>query len=132
MCTKGVRFLAEGRRRIATLLAAGVVDGTRLLASGEIQTREALTARRDIFYRLVEEHEGRCFRTTGTSLIAEFANAPDAVRAALAIQQAVLKENDQIPLGERIFIRIGLNVGDVVEYNGDLEGDGVDVAIELQ
>ena len=124
--------MAEGRRRIATLLAAGVVDGTRLLASSETEAQKALRTRREIFHRLIQEFGGRFVRTTGSNLVAEFANAVDAMRAALALQLAILKENEPLPHGERVRLRIGLNVGDVVEYDGDLEGDGVDVAIELQ
>ena len=118
--------MSESRRRIATLLAADVSDYSRPQASSEPQAAEALDIRREIVQHLIAEHGGRYLSTVGNSRIAEFSNAVDAVHCAVAIQQAMLGENEPLRQDKRVLLRIGLNVGDVTEENGNLSGHGVD------
>jgi TolB-like protein/tetratricopeptide (TPR) repeat protein/class 3 adenylate cyclase len=119
---------APNRRRIATLLAADVVEVQQSLTPDALQGEEPF----EICQRLVNEHDGRCVSTVGKSLIAEFTNAVSAVHCAVAIQQALLAKNDPLPLDKRVLLRIGLSVGDVIEEDGNLYGIGVDAATALR
>ena len=114
------------------MLAAGVADYSRFLASDDPETENILDARRELFLRVIAEHDGRSYKTSGDSLAAEFSNAVDAVRCAVAIQQESLKENETLRPEQRVLLRIGLNIGDVIEDNGSFRGDGVDVAVRFE
>ena len=119
-------------RKIATILAADVVDYGRLMGVDEEGTIVALKVRRTLFGRQVREFEGHEFGSVGDSMMAEFPSAVNAMRCAFAIQRAVAIENRTVPAGERMALRIGLNLGDVIEDNGLLYGDGVNIAARLQ
>jgi TolB-like protein/class 3 adenylate cyclase/Flp pilus assembly protein TadD len=122
--------VVEPKSQIATLLAADIADASRL-SKGTEESRHALDVRREIFLRLVDEHGGRIGATTGEALVSVFPNPIDAVHCAVAIQRAVLTVNETQTPDERVLLRVGLNVGDVVETDGRLHGSGVDVAILL-
>lgn len=124
--------MAQARSRIATLLAADVAEYSRLLASDDPHDEQVLEERRNLFLQLIDEHGGRCHTTAGKSLVAEFPNAVNAVRCAVAIQQGFLKENEPLPPEERVLLRIGLHIGEVTEDTGSLHGDGVEIAIRLE
>ena len=124
--------MSESRRRIATLLATDLSVHGREAAAAEPNGEDAPDAGQEILLRLIQDHGGRFFNTAGNSRIAEFSNAIDAVHCAVAIQQAMLGENDPLDPDERVLLRIGMSVGDVTEENDKLRGDGVDVAVGLQ
>ena len=124
--------MLEHGRKIATILAADVVEYSRLMNVDDEGTLAALNVRRTIFERLVGEFGGRVFGSVGDSLMAEFPSAVNAVRCAQAIQQAVENENEPLPADRRMALRIGLNLGDVIEEDATLFGDGVNVAARLQ
>ena len=119
-------------RKIAAILAADVVDYSRLMGVDDEQTLALLKERREIFDRLVGEFEGREFGSVGDSLMAQFASAVNAVRCAQAIQRAIARTNESVAAERRMSLRIGINLGDVIEENGELFGDGVNVAARLQ
>jgi len=119
-------------RKIAAILAADVVDYSRLMGMDEPATLAALKIRRGIFEQLVREFEGRGFGSVGDSLMAQFPSAVNAVQCALAIQQSVAETNEPLPADRRMSLRIGINLGDVIEEDGNLFGDGVNVAARLQ
>ncbi len=119
-------------RKIAAILAADVVEYTRLMGMDEPATLAALKVRRGIFERLVGEFEGRVFGSVGDSLMAQFPSAVNAVQCGLAIQRSVAEENQPLPADQRMALRIGINLGDVIEEDGSLFGDGVNVAARLQ
>jgi len=119
-------------RKIAAILAADVVGYSRLMGVDEESTLTALKLRRSIFDRLVADYGGREFGSVGDSLMAEFPSAVNAVRCAQAIQQTIATENEALPSERRMQLRIGVNLGDVIEENGALFGDGVNVAARLQ
>lgn len=119
-------------RKIAAILAADVVGYSRLMGEDEEFTLAALKLRRSIFDRLVAEYGGREFGSVGDSLMAEFPSAVNAVRCAQTIQQSITTENEPLPAERRMSLRIGVNLGDVIEENGALFGDGVNVAARLQ
>jgi class 3 adenylate cyclase/pimeloyl-ACP methyl ester carboxylesterase len=127
--------MAEARveRRLAAILAADVAGYSRLMGVDEEGTLAALKAhRRDLINPKIAEHHGRIVKTTGDGALVEFASAVDAVRCALEIQQAMIERNADIPDDRRIDFRIGINVGDIVIDEGDIFGDGVNVAARLE
>ena len=124
--------MSEHVRKIAAILAADVVEYSRLMGVDESGTLDALKIRRALFERLVKDFDGREFGSVGDSLMAQFPSAVNAVRCAQAIQRAVASENEPLPPARRMQLRIGINLGDVIEENGALFGDGVNVAARLQ
>jgi adenylate cyclase len=124
--------MVRDSRKIAAILAADVVDYSRLMAADEAGTLAALAIRRTLFDTLVGEFDGRVFGSVGDSLMAEFASAVNAVECAQAIQGAVATENAEVPPGRQMRLRIGVNLGDVIEGKDAVAGDAVNVAARLQ
>ena len=124
--------MVRDSRKIAAILAADVVDYSRLMGADEAGTLAALATRRAVFDAQVREFDGRVFGSVGDSLMAEFHSAVHAVECARAIQDAVAKENAPIPAGSQMRLRIGVNLGDVIEDKGGVAGDAVNVAARLQ
>src|SRR5215469_17017353 len=88
--------------------------------------------RRELIDPLITQHPGRVFKTTGDGILIEFASVVDAVRCAVVVQQGMEDRNANRPETERIRFRIGINLGDVIHDEGDIFGDGVNVAARLQ
>jgi adenylate cyclase len=120
------------KRRLAAILAADIAGYSRLTAADEDGTLRTLVAYRATIGDIVEEHTGRIFGTAGDSVMVEFASAVQAVRSAVAIQRALKRRNDDLPLNSRLEFRIGINLGEVVVEGSDLLGDGVNVAARVQ
>lgn len=123
---------AQGRRRLATIFAADVVGYSRLMAEDEEATLRRLRAHRDVIDRLIARHDGRIFNTGGDSVLAEFGSAVEAVRCAIAVQDELRLRNAELVPQRRLELRIGINIGDVFVQDGDLLGDGVNVAARLE
>src|SRR5215470_3306660 len=87
--------------------------------------------RRELIDPLIAQHRGRIFKTTGDGMMIEFASVVDAVRCAVVMQQGMEDRNANLPEAERIRYRIGINLGDVIVEDGDIFGDGVNVAARL-
>lgn len=121
-------------RRLTTILAADAVGYSRLVGIDEEGTLDRLrTIRKDLIDPLIAAHRGRIVKTTGDGLLAEFASVLDAVRSAIYMQQAMAESNSGPVQDRRIEFRIGINLGDVVvEDDGDLMGDGINVAARLE
>jgi adenylate cyclase len=127
--------MAEARveRRLAAILAADVAGYSRLMGIDEEGTLTALKAhRRELIDPKIAEHRGRIVKTTGDGALVEFASAVDAVRCALEIQRAMAERNAAIPEERRIEFRIGINVGDIIIDEGDIYGDGVNIAARVE
>jgi len=127
--------MAEARveRRLAAILAADVVGYSRLMGINEEGTLAALkTHQRELIDPKIAEHRGRIVKTTGDGALVEFASAVDAVRCAVEIQCAMSERSATIPEDRRIDFRIGINVGDVIIDEGDVYGDGVNIAARLE
>jgi adenylate cyclase len=127
--------MAEARveRRLAAILAADVAGYSRLMGNDEEGTLAALkTCRRELIDPKLVEHRGRIVKTTGDGALVEFASAVDAARCAIEIQQAMAERNTAIPEDRRIEFRIGINVGDVIVDEGDIYGDGVNIAARVE
>jgi TolB-like protein/class 3 adenylate cyclase/Tfp pilus assembly protein PilF len=125
--------MTETARRLAAILAADIAGYSRLMGADEDGTLARLKAhRRELIDPKIAEHRGRIVKTTGDGALVEFASTVDAVRCALAIQQAMPARNQDLPTDERIEFRIGINVGDIMVDGDDLYGDGVNVAARLE
>src|SRR6516162_1059646 len=120
-------------RRLAAILAADVAGYSRLMGEDEEGTHAALTAlRRELTDPKIKEHRGRIVKTTGDGLLVEFASVVDAVRSAVEMQQAMAVRNAAVPAGRRIAFRIGIHQGDIIVEDGDIFGDGVNIAARLE
>jgi adenylate cyclase len=127
--------MAEARveRRLAAILAADVAGYSRLMGVDEEGTLAALKAyRRELVDPKIAEHRGRIVKTTGDGVLVEFASAVDAVRCAMEIQRVLAERNVAISEDRRIELRIGINVGDIIIDEGDIYGDGVNIAARVE
>src|ERR1700719_900353 len=127
--------MAEERveRRLDAISPAGAAAFSRLMGVDEEGTLAALKAsRREIVDPKIAEHRGRIVKTTGDGALVEFASAVDAVRCAMEIQRAMAERNAAIPEDRRIELRIGINVGDIIIDEGDIYGDGVNIAARVE
>jgi TolB-like protein/class 3 adenylate cyclase len=122
-----------GTRRLAAILAADVAGYSRLMGADEEGTLERLKAlRRELVDPKIAEHHGRIVKTTGDGLLVEFASVVDAVRCAVAVQQAMPERDTGVAADNRIELRIGINLGDVIVEGDDLYGDGVNIAARVE
>jgi TolB-like protein/class 3 adenylate cyclase len=120
-------------RRLAAILAADVAGYSRLMGADEEGTLERLKAlRRELVDPKIAEHHGRIVKTTGDGLLMEFASVVDAVRCAVAVQQAMPEREIGLGADNRIEWRIGINLGDVIVEGDDLYGDGVNIAARIE
>ncbi|SEH97615.1 Adenylate cyclase, class 3 [Rhizobium tibeticum] len=119
-------------RKLAAILAADVEGYSRLMNGDEEQTLATLTSHRTIVDALIENAHGQIFGTAGDSVLAEFPSIVHAFNSAVAIQQAMWRANQELPEDRRMNFRIGINVGDVLVKNGDIFGDGVNIAARLE
>jgi adenylate cyclase len=120
-------------RRLAAILAADVAGYSRLIGADESGTLQALkTIRAELIDPTIAAHNGRLVKTTGDGLLVEFASVVDALRCATEVQARMARRNATAPTDRRIDFRIGINVGDIVVEDGDLFGDGVNVAARLE
>jgi class 3 adenylate cyclase/TolB-like protein/Tfp pilus assembly protein PilF len=120
-------------RRLAAILAADVVGYSRLMAADEKGTHARLKGlRQDFIEPTIAEHHGRVARLMGDGALVEFPSVVDAVECAAAIQQGVAERQAELPEDRRIAFRIGINIGDVIVEEGDVYGDGVNVAARLE
>ena len=121
-------------RRLAAILVSDVVGYSRLVGADEDRTLARLrTLRSDLIDPTVAIHNGRIVKRTGDGSIAEFRSAVDAVRCAVELQNAMVDRNAGVPDTSRIEFRLGIHVGDIVqESDGDLMGDGVNIAARLE
>jgi TolB-like protein/class 3 adenylate cyclase/Tfp pilus assembly protein PilF len=121
-------------RKIAAILVADVVGYSRLIGADEDRALARLRAvRSDLIDPLHAVHHGRVVKRTGDGAIVEFRSVVDAVRCAIEVQQGMVERNAGVPPDKRIEFRIGIHLGDVVEESdGDLMGDGVNIAARLE
>ncbi|MBA9031745.1 adenylate/guanylate cyclase domain-containing protein [Rhizobium leguminosarum] len=119
-------------RKLAAILAADVEGYSRLMNANEEHTLALLTHHRAIIDRLIEASHGQIFGTAGDSVLAEFPSVVQAFDCAVAIQQSLWHANNRFPDDEKMQLRIGINVGDVMVKSGDIFGDGVNIAARLE
>jgi TolB-like protein/class 3 adenylate cyclase len=124
---------SRAERRLAAILAADVVGYSRLMGEDEAGTHARLRAcRKELVEPLVTEYHGRVVKLTGDGALVEFGSAVDAIECAVAIQRGMAEHEAGEPDDRRLRFRIGINIGDVILEEGDIYGDGVNVAVRLE
>src|SRR5215471_4321076 len=121
-------------RKLAAILAADVAGYSKLAAADEERTLARLRAlRSDLIDPTIAVHHGRVVKRTGDGALVEFRSVVDAVRCAIEVQNGMVERNAGLPPDRRIEFRIGIHLGDVVEESdGDLMGEGVNIAARLE
>jgi adenylate cyclase len=120
-------------RRLAAILAADVVGYSALMERDEAGTFARLRAgRKELFEPEIERHHGRIFKLMGDGLLAEFGSVVDAVECAVSLQRGLAERNLSVPESERIQVRIGVNLGEVIVEGDDRYGEGVNIAARLE
>src|SRR5438105_10963505 len=120
-------------RRLAAIVAADAAGYSRLIGADEEGTLNRLRSiRTELIDPKITENRGRIVKTTGDGLLVEFSSVVDALRCATEWQRGMAERNADEPPTSRIEFRIGINVGDIVVEDGDIFGDGVNVAARLE
>jgi class 3 adenylate cyclase len=119
-------------RKLVAILAADVEGYSRMMEIDEEGTLATLSAHRSITDELIAQHGGRIFNTAGDSVLAEFASVFSAVDCAVDMQRELAEANEPLDEAKRLRFRIGINVGDVMVKDGDIFGDGVNIAARLE
>jgi adenylate cyclase len=122
----------EFKRKLAAILSADVAGYSRLMQDDETATVKTLEAYKQIISDLVKQHRGRVVDSPGDNLLAEFASVVDAVQCAVATQKELQARNTELPENRRMQFRIGVNLGDVIEEDERIYGDGVNIAARLE
>ncbi len=121
------------QRKLAAILAADVVGYSTLMEQDEAGTFDRLKARRkELFEPEADRFHGRIFKLMGDGVLAEFSSVVDAVECAVSVQRGMAAQNAAVDADERIEIRIGINLGEVIVEDDDRYGEGVNVAARLQ
>jgi len=124
---------ARAERRLAAILAADVAGYSRLIEADEEGTLSRVKALRiEVIDPKIAGHRGRIVKTSGDGLLVEFASVVDALRCAAEMQTALAEGNAPLPPERRIEFRVGIHQGDIVVEDGDIFGDGVNIAARLE
>ena len=120
------------KRKLTAILSADVKEYSRLMSQDERGTIRTLTAYKEAMSTLIQEYKGRVVDSPGDNLLAEFGSVVDAVNCAVEIQRELAERNAELPPARQMEFRIGINLGDVVEEEGRIYGDGVNIAARLE
>jgi adenylate cyclase len=120
------------KRKLTAILSADVKEYSRLMSQDERGTIRTLTAYREAMSNLIQDYKGRVVDSPGDNLLAEFGSVVDAVNCAVEIQRDLAERNAELSPARQMEFRIGINLGDVVEEEGRLYGDGVNIAARLE
>ena len=120
------------KRKLTTILSADVKGYSHLMQDNEEATVRTITAYREVMTNLIQEHDGRVVDAKGDNLLAEFPSVVDAVRCGVEIQKELKVRNAELPEQRRMEFRIGINLGDVIEEEETIYGDGVNIAARLE
>src|SRR4029079_6800692 len=120
-------------RRLSAILAADVVGYSRLMEADEAGTFDRLRAlRKELFEPEIAKRHGRIFKLMGDGLLAEFGSIVEAVECAVILQRTMAEHNKGVAHDQRIDVRMGINLGDVIVEGEDRHGDGVNIDARLQ
>jgi adenylate cyclase len=120
------------KRKLTAILSADVIGYSRLMRDDEEATVRNLAAHRVLITDIIQQHNGRIVDSPGDNILAEFASVVDAVNGAIKIQKKIKRSNKDIPEDRRMEFRIGINVGDVIEEDKRIYGDGVNIAARVE
>jgi adenylate cyclase len=122
----------EVKRKLTAILSADVKGYSRLMGEDEVGTIRTLNIYKEVMTNLIQQHHGRVVDSPGDNLLAEFASVVDAVQCAAEIQKELKVRNYELPEKRRMEFRIGVNLGDVIEEENKIYGDGVNIAARLE
>jgi class 3 adenylate cyclase len=120
------------KRKLTTIFSADVVGYSRLMEDNEEATIQTLNTHRNSMSSIIQQHRGRVVDMTGDNLMAEFSSVVDAVKCAVETQKEMGERNADLPENQRMLFRIGINLGDIVEEDNRIYGDGVNIAARLE
>jgi adenylate cyclase len=120
------------KRKLTAILSADVIGYSRLMRNDEEATVRDLAANRALITEIIQQHHGRVVDSPGDNILAEFPSVVDAVNGAIRIQEEIKRSNTGIPEDRRMEFRIGVNLGDVIEEEERLYGDGVNIAARVE
>ena len=120
------------KRKLTAILSADVAGYSRLMGDDEEATVRTITAYREILTNLIQQHNGKVVDSPGDNLLAEFVSVVDAVQCAVAVQKEIKARNDELPEHRKMEFRIGINLGDVIQEEDRIYGDGVNIAARLE
>ena len=120
------------KRKLTAIFSADVAGYSRLMGEDEAATVKTLESYKQIMSSLIKQHRGRVVDSPGDNLLAEFASVVDAVQCGVAIQKELQARNADLPENRRMQFRIGINLGDVIEEQDRIYGDGVNIAARLE
>jgi TolB-like protein/class 3 adenylate cyclase len=122
----------EVKRKLTAILSADVKGYSRLMGEDEVGTIRILNTYKEVMSNLIQNYHGRVVDAPGDNLLAEFISVVDAVQCAVEIQKELKIKNSELPQNRRMEFRIGINLGDVVEEEGKIFGDGVNIAARME
>jgi adenylate cyclase len=122
----------EFKRKLTAVFSADVSGYSRLMGEDEAATVKTLEAYKQIMFSLIKQHRGRVIDSPGDNLLAEFASVVDAVQCGVAVQKELQARNAELPENRKMQFRIGINLGDVIEEQDRIYGDGVNIAARLE
>ena len=120
------------KRKLTAILSADVKGYSRLMGKDETGTLQTLNTYKEVMANLIQHHHGRVVDAPGDNVLAEFASVVDSVQCAVEIQKELKARNDKLPINRRMEFRIGVNLGDVVEEEDKIFGDGVNIAARME
>jgi len=120
------------KRKLTAILSADAVGYSRLMAEDEAATVKTVATYREVMSTLIKQHRGRVVDSPGDNVLAEFGSVVDAVQCGVAIQNEFQARNGELPENRRMEFRIGINLGDVIEEEDRIYGDGVNIAARLE
>jgi len=120
------------KRKITAIMSSDVVGYSKLMGDDEAATVQTLAVYKSVMSALIEQHRGRVIDSPGDNMLSEFASVVDAVQCAVAIQKELISRNAELPEHRRMQLRIGINLGDVIQEEDRIYGDGVNIAARLE
>ena len=120
------------KRKLTAILSADVVGYSRLMRDDEEATVRHIASHRVLITEIIQQHNGRVVDSPGDNILAEFASVVDAVNGAIKIQDEIKKSNTDTPEGRQMAFRIGINLGDVIEEEDRIYGDGINIAARME
>jgi class 3 adenylate cyclase len=122
----------RAKRKLSAILSADVKGYSRLMGEDEIGTVRTLKEYRELMFKLIKEYRGRVLDSPGDNVLAEFASVVDALECSVDIQKNLKNKNAVLPDNRKMEFRIGVNLGDVIEDEDRVYGDGVNIAARIE
>jgi adenylate cyclase len=120
------------KRKLAAILSTDVEGYSRLMSEDDVGTIRTINVYKEVMTQLIRQYSGRVVDAPGDNLLAEFASVVDAVNCAVEIQRELTERNEALPVNQQMHFRMGVNLGDIIEEDGRIYGDGVNIAARLE